>query len=474
MRKFIIQSKRTSGEVMLWTRARRRNPELDMWLKSYVSVDYSTWDKANKDLDAWNKFIGTPAGKTIKEKLEGVDAAITSLLEQGIFERSLFDEAIQNVVFAEERKAQAEREQQEQERKEREAQRQADEQAKQDANVLLYLSNRIAGMKKGIVTTDKKAPYDKNTVKVWNNFAGILCRFMELHPFTWEDIDKNLTDKFLKFMEDEGYMVKSINKYFVTFRAMVVAAYNDGKHENLRAIAPKSPVFGKKQVKESDKAAEIYLNDKELQALYEMQLDGLKSVVRDVFLVGCYTCQRYSDFSNIKSENFTTTVKGTKVVKLVQEKTDTEVTIPYLNDNLPTIAEKYGYDIPKISDVIINRYIKAILKELSESVPSLKEKEVTKLTMKERAKEAAGEEVFERNRHGEVVKCRYDLVSTHTARRSGITNLYLTQLFPISVMMKISGHKTEKTFLEYVKLSSDEIADMIDERVKAAKENDEI
>lgn len=49
------------------------------------------------------------------------------------------------------------------------------------------------------------------------------------------------------------------------------------------------------------------------------------------------------------------------------------VTIPILNENLITICEKYGYNIPKANEQVLNRYIKDILKDLSEQLPSLKE-----------------------------------------------------------------------------------------------------
>jgi hypothetical protein len=40
--------------------------------------------------------------------------------------------------------------------------------------------------------------------------------------------------------------------------------------------------------------------------------------------------------------------------------------------------------------------------------------------------EERGDAEFMRNDDGDVIKYRYDLVTSHTARRSGITNLYLT------------------------------------------------
>lgn len=45
---------------------------------------------------------------------------------------------------------------------------------------------------------------------------------------------------------------------------------------------------------------------------------------------------------------------------------------------------------------------------------------------------------------------RYNCVTTHTARRSGITNMYLSHKFTIVQIMHVSGHKPPKTFLEYV------------------------
>ena len=46
---------------------------------------------------------------------------------------------------------------------------------------------------------------------------------------------------------------------------------------------------------------------------------------------------------------------------------------------------------------------------------------------------------------------------TYTARRSFATNAYLAGLPPISIM-KITGHKTESSFMKYIKISEKENA----------------
>lgn len=65
---------------------------------------------------------------------------------------------------------------------------------------------------------------------------------------------------------------------------------------------------------------------------------------------------------------------------------------------------------------------------------------------------------------------RYDCVTSHTARRTGITNMYLSHKYTILQMIHVSGHKTQKTFMDYIKLSSEEIADKIADMSKKDSE----
>ena len=332
------------------------------------------------------------------------------------------------------------------------------------AKIWNFLSQFCADIKSG-KRLNGNDRYSAGTVKVWHSFMRLYGNFDKKHQYTWEMVNREFVARFLAYMEKQHYMVTAQNKYLVTLRALVGYAYTDGIHNNDRA----TQCFSKKKIEEKDKAAEIYLSSAELQALYEMPLNGLQDQVRDIFLVGCYTCQRVSDYNNISPESFTTTAKGTPVIRLVQQKTRTEVKIPIMNPNLQAICEKYNYNLPSVVDVILNRYIKEILKDLSEKVPSLAKQVPTKLTMKQKKQEEDGRLVVERNSKGEVMMPRYNCVTTHTARRSGITNMYLSHKYTILQMMHVSGHKTQKTFMDYIKLSSDEIADEIDAIANGAK-----
>lgn len=70
-----------------------------------------------------------------------------------------------------------------------------------------------------------------------------------------------------------------------------------------------------------------------------------------------------------------------------------------------------------------------------------------------------GVELFEYDKEGYVLKPRYLLVVSHTARRTCITLMYLSKSYTTAQMMTVSGHKKESTFKGYIKLSLDEFAD---------------
>ncbi|ULT44202.1 hypothetical protein KRR40_13025 [Niabella defluvii] len=89
--------------------------------------------------------------------------------------------------------------------------------------------------------------------------------------------------------------------------------------------------------------------------------------------------------------------------------------------------------------------------------------------MKDVCKEAGITEVVQYNevRAGKRVviqQPKYDLVSSHTGRRSFATNSYIDGVPAISIMA-ITGHRTESAFLKYLKLSKDEHARIIEQHL---------
>ncbi len=55
---------------------------------------------------------------------------------------------------------------------------------------------------------------------------------------------------------------------------------------------------------------------------------------------------------------------------------------------------------------------------------------------------------------------KFDLMTTHTARRSFSTNAYLMDIPSISIM-KITGHRTERSFMKYIRISQEDNANKL-------------
>lgn len=467
---YIRKQDENKDMATLFFRVQNKAHKVDALFSSQIQVDVRDWLDAVSSEDKWLRH--RERNFKLHDMLARIETAVKSEVEGMHFDRKNVKAAIMAIANPKKAEAKIKAQKAEEDARQKEEKEKADaervQREKEDAaraNIWNFLNQFVDDIKSGKRLNGNNR-YTAGSCKAWSSFRKLFKGFDPRHKLTWADVDRALVTKFLDHLQKLDYMGSSINKYLVSFRAMVGYAYEDGLHNNDRALS----CFSKRKVEESDKAAEIYLTETELQALADMELTGLKDQVRDIFLVGCYTCQRVSDYNNIQPEDFTTTAKGTPIIRLIQQKTRNEVKIPIMNPNLQAICEKYNYHLPSVVDQILNRYIKDILKTLSETVPTLAVKVPTKLTMKQKDKEASGELAVERNDKGEVVMPRYDCVTTHTARRSGITNMYLSHKFTIVQMMHVSGHKTQKTFMDYIKLSSDEIADEIDAIVNGAKE----
>ena len=78
--------------------------------------------------------------------------------------------------------------------------------------------------------------------------------------------------------------------------------------------------------------------------------------------------------------------------------------------------------------------------------------------------------LWERNKHGEVVRSKYELICSHTARRSGTTNLYKLGVLSDLELRSITGHESQKNFEGYIRIGISEQAHRVGDKIKAAME----
>ena len=168
--------------------------------------------------------------------------------------------------------------------------------------------------------------------------------------------------------------------------------------------------------------------------------------VRDLFLIGCYTGLRYSNYSTLKPEQ----IKD-GYIRIIQAKTGDPVVVP-IHSIVEKIISKYNGKLPSS---LTNQKTNECLKDLGKKVHSLNE--MVSITFTK-----GGQKVIE--------NCmKWELLTSHTARRSFATNQYLAGV-PTLTIMSVTGHQTEKSFMRYIKLTSSEHANLLklhwDERNK--------
>lgn len=183
----------------------------------------------------------------------------------------------------------------------------------------------------------------------------------------------------------------------------------------------------------------VFLSMNEISRIYYYKFEKqnkrkAKERIRDLFVVGCLTALRYSDYSTLTIDNY----QNEYIVKRTK-KTNVDVKIP-AHDYVKEIFEKYKGHIPcKLCIQYFNKYLKVIMREIG-----LDDKVTFSYTK-------GGKLVT-------VTREKWELISSHTARRSAATNMYLTGRMTTLEIMRLTGHKTEQNFFRYIRLTNDDTA----------------
>nr|DAW63106.1 MAG TPA: Integrase [Caudoviricetes sp.] len=309
---------------------------------------------------------------------------------------------------------------------------------KEEIFVTDYFLDVYQRMCNGILLTPKGNVYTKGTSKTYKSTLSRLLGFEEFigKRLLFEDIDQQFYNKYILFCNEKKYMPNTIAKSLSIIKSYMNIAQSEGVHNNNFHNTKKFKIA-------QEDGESIYLTVDELERMYRLDLSEKKhlEIARDVFLIGCYTAQRYSDYSRIKKDYIRTLQSGNKVIDIITAKTKERVIIPFLFDNLEPLLKKYDYTVPKTYNQKMNKYIKEVAEMAGITEPVV-------------LKETKGGKTTERK----YLKCQ--LVTTHTARRSGATNLHKMGYSDLEVM-KITGHSSVPVYLKYIKVSKEENADLM-------------
>lgn len=247
------------------------------------------------------------------------------------------------------------------------------------------------------------------------------------------DIDSNgkprLNEKEEPILLKESFTANSVGKHIRVLKLMLNEATMQGY--NISTYYNTFHVF-------TEETDTIYLNESELQLLKDKEFINTPYLdrVRDWFLLLAWTGCRFSDLEKVGKTDI-----QDGFISFRQQKTNTKVTIP-LHPVVLEILEKYDYNLPDpISNQRFNEYIKEAAK-----LAGINAMETITITKGGKLQT----ELYP----------KYELISSHTGRRSFCTNMYKRGL-PTLMIMSISGHKTEKSFLKYIKVKQSEHAEMM-------------
>lgn len=281
----------------------------------------------------------------------------------------------------------------------------------------------------------EQANRKRNTTNQWGQTIRKLEEYKKAKnkEVDFDSINLDFYNSFVGFLTKQGYTKNSIGGFIKNVKIFMNEAVDRKLTSNLEYKNKRFKVL-------TEQVDKIYLSQNELKNIYELDLTENKRLekVRDLFMVACYTGLRFSDLIQVKPENI---INNNSQIKIRTEKTSELIVIP-LHKFVKQIIKNYGGTLPNvISNQKMNDYLKEIGKksELNETIKmAITRGGETKNTLHK----------------------KYELITTHTARRSFATNAYLMDIPSISIM-KITGHKTESSFMKYIRISQEDNANKL-------------
>jgi integrase len=269
-----------------------------------------------------------------------------------------------------------------------------------------------------------------NTVKNYQTFKNIIEEFeLEIKkPLRFTDLSPELVEKFKNWLlKKQGYSVNHAGRSLAYMKSVSKDAEKLGLTVHPNAL--KIEAFN-----ESNEDRNIItLSFAELDQIAKAELTREALInARKWLLIGCELGQRGEDLMRIKPSDFRK-IDDEILVDVFQQKGKKHVSVP-ITERARKILD--GGFPEKIAVQNLNDYIKEVVKAA----------EIDELTDGKKYNSESKRKVF-----GKYPK--HELITSHICRRSFATNYY--KKIPTTVIMGITGHVKESTFLQYINKPKD-------------------
>jgi len=283
-----------------------------------------------------------------------------------------------------------------------------------------------------------------NDLKTVRKFVE--AKRIKVKAFT--DVNYHFLMKYQEYMFDEKFTMNTLINKMRSLLTVINKAERNGLINTTT-----SGIARYQMPRNKEDGQQIYLTEEDLTKLEKVELSGNEEKLRDLFLLQCHIGQRYGDMLKLDKAIITETT-----ITLVQEKTAKRVVIP-LNDTAKAILKKYDNKMPYIGAEYANELLKSIGKKAGIDDEQL-------ITKQEKGKTIT------------VKVPKYELMKTHTARRTFVTASIKRGIQP-SIIMRITGHTASKTMERYNKMTADDAAEAMfaildDEEKKIEKKAEKI
>ena len=178
----------------------------------------------------------------------------------------------------------------------------------------------------------------RNTLKLIRECMG--------DSWDWADIDTAFFFRLVQKLKARDYSVNYIGSIAKKLKTVMSEGYKLKYHANTDFHQFSAPM---------EEASTVYLTQDEVDRLWGLTLtDETERRSRDLFLLGCYTAMRFSDYSRLTLDNI-----RDGMIYFTQKKTAGRVVVP-ASPRVLAILKRNGGEAPKVGQEVLNRTIKAV------------------------------------------------------------------------------------------------------------------
>ncbi len=273
----------------------------------------------------------------------------------------------------------------------------------------------------------------KGTIEGFIQLKKVLQKMPNASSLEFKDLNSRRMEEMVTLMIDTfNYSTDQINKIQKKLITVVNRAKQESNYEINKTFYTRSPKWKVKAQGSLNSGRGLAFTSEELLRIEELNLSPRLERVRDRFLIGINTGQRYSDFSRLTKEHVIT--ENDKLYwDFVQQKTGLRIKI-LVNAKCKEILKKYDGNPPSISLQKFNKYLKEIC-----SIAEINEEQIIRKS---------------NPRDGVVSEKRvpkWQLASSHDCRRTLATILH-KKGHQLTTIRRITGHKSIRELEKYLRI----------------------